>query len=220
MTNDDANRYFEVIEETFIALRGAPLLLSPKDWQLVDRWQRDGVPLGLVCSVLERLFESRARRGVKGRVNSLSYCANAVESAWSEVKEMTALGARAPAKPIAVGDRLRTLAASLPDGLPGPDWRSSIEDLAASAGEHEAERIERALAALDHDLIEACREQTGAVELGAIDGEVQRVLSGLAERVPEDDAADVRRRLVTEGLRRHWRLPVLSLFSPQARPPR
>ena len=40
--------YFQAIEETFVRLRGAPLLLSPADWQVARRWHRDGVPLPLV----------------------------------------------------------------------------------------------------------------------------------------------------------------------------
>ena len=64
--------YFRAIEEVFIRLRGAPLLLSPTDWQIARGWHRTGIPLDVVCSTLEELFRQRAEAGKQSTVRSLS----------------------------------------------------------------------------------------------------------------------------------------------------
>ncbi|HTQ81557.1 MAG TPA: hypothetical protein VMM92_16285, partial [Thermoanaerobaculia bacterium] len=55
----EEHAYFEAVEEIFVGLRGAPLLLSPADWQVARRWQREGVPLSLVRGALEEVFAKR-----------------------------------------------------------------------------------------------------------------------------------------------------------------
>ncbi len=82
--------YFQAIEELLVRLRGAPLLLAPADWQVASRWHRRGVPLDLVARTMEELFAKRRERGAQGRINSLRYCAPAVEAAWEELRELTA----------------------------------------------------------------------------------------------------------------------------------
>src|SRR5436305_4453642 len=106
--------YFQAIEEIFVALRGAPLLLSPADWQVARRWHQEGVPLDLVRSTLEEVFAKRKERGAKGKISSLRYCAPAVEAAWADLRELTAPGHRVPAPDFAGAPRLAALAAALP----------------------------------------------------------------------------------------------------------
>ena len=78
---DSDHAYFQAVEEIFVELRGAPLLLSPADWQVASRWRQEGVPLSLVLSILAERFAERAERGARGRVNSLRYFADAVDEA-------------------------------------------------------------------------------------------------------------------------------------------
>src|SRR5437763_16109793 len=87
---DSDHAYFQAIEEIFVELRGAPLLLSPADWQVARRWQREGIPLDLVRSTLEEVFAKRKERGAKGKISSLRYCAPAVEAAWADLRALTA----------------------------------------------------------------------------------------------------------------------------------
>ena len=96
--SDEAQQYFRAIEEAFIRLRGAPLLLSPEDWRQAEQWRRRGVPLELVLAVLEQVFARRLERGARGRIQSLRYCAQAVETAWQEVEALTAGGRRREAR--------------------------------------------------------------------------------------------------------------------------
>ena len=112
--------YFQAIEEKFVELRGAPLLLSPADWQVASRWHREGVPLELVTRTLEELFARRKERGAKGRISSLRYCVPAVEAAWGDLRELTAPGHRAAAPAFETAPRLAALAAALPARLRRP----------------------------------------------------------------------------------------------------
>lgn len=67
--------YFSDIEATFIRRRGRNLFLSPKDWALMDGWQKQGIPLHIVIRSIEAVFDKKP-----GAVASLAYCAPAVEA--------------------------------------------------------------------------------------------------------------------------------------------
>jgi hypothetical protein len=208
----DDRAYFEAIEEAFVRLRGAPLLLSPADWQVARRWYGEGVPLDLVRSALEEVFARRKERGAKGRISSLRYCAPAIEAAWSELRELTAPGERAAAPDLDISGRLHALAAALPEDLPErPAWAGRVVGLTGSS-----QSVEERLAALDHELVEAAGRGLGEAAAGEIDGAVRQTLAGLAGRLPEDEIERSRERLRRQILRKRLRLPVLSLFSPEA----
>ena len=88
--NDHA--YFRAIEDHFIRLRGAPLLLSPADWQIAREWHREGIPLDLVLGALDEVFERRAERGSERPIQSLRYCSSAVAAAWKRSFSMSQAG--------------------------------------------------------------------------------------------------------------------------------
>jgi hypothetical protein len=67
--------YYRAVEETFNRRRGAPLLLSPRDWALIGEWQSRPIPLRIVLQGIENCFDSFERRNPGARrINSLSYC--------------------------------------------------------------------------------------------------------------------------------------------------
>ncbi|HEX5759428.1 MAG TPA: hypothetical protein VF121_09560 [Thermoanaerobaculia bacterium] len=215
--------YFQAIEETFVRLRGAPLLLSPADWQVARRWHRQGVPLLLVQRVLEEVFERRRERAPKGRINSLRYCRQAVEAAWSEVQQLTAPGRRTEVEPLDVAPRLAALAAALPAALAGrEELATRVRRLGESAGggppAGDSEAVEAALAALDRELLERAGEALSEEARGALEEAVETTLAALAARLPAEDLAAARERLRRQLLRQRLGLPVLSLFSPEAAP--
>src|SRR5262245_7733792 len=72
---DGADPYFQAIEEAFNRRRAAPHLLSPRDWALIDSWQRARIPLRIVLQGIDNAFDAWARRPPTARrINSLSYC--------------------------------------------------------------------------------------------------------------------------------------------------
>jgi hypothetical protein len=71
----EPDAYFRTVEEEFNRRRGAPRLLSPRDWSLLQEWHATGIPLPVVLQGIGNVFEAFERRGPTARrINSLSYC--------------------------------------------------------------------------------------------------------------------------------------------------
>jgi hypothetical protein len=209
---DPDHAYFQAVEEVFVELRGAPLLLSPADWQVARRWHQEGVPLDLVRRTLAEVFARRKERGAKGKISSLRYCAPAVEAAWSDLKELTAPGQRAAAPAFEVAPRLAALAAALPAALAQRDlWAARVAGLSGAPQD-----VEDHLAALDRELLDAETAALSPDGRAEIDGAVEKTLGLLGGRLPADEVEMSRERLFRQTLRRRLGLPVLSLFSPEA----
>jgi hypothetical protein len=207
-----ARAYFEAIEETFIRLRGAPLLLSPTDWQVASEWFEAGVPLDLVRQVLDGVFARRRERASKGRVQSLRYCSDAVWQAWQESRELKAGGERLEAAAIDVEARLDSLVGQLPEDLPNREgWVERILALSGSP-----DRVEKELALLDGQLVRATGEIMGQADREHLAKRVNSILVGLQGRLPEPEIESARDRIWRRAVRESARLPLLSLFSPEA----
>lgn len=205
--------YFRAIEDAFIELRGAPFLLSPADWRMVEGWWTEGIPLAVVLSALAEVFARREERGEGRKVQSLRYCAAAVEEAWRRRRELG--GARQPVADLEldVAERLERLAARLPIGLARRgDWSRRIRAVGADPRQAEA-----ALAVLDAELLNHCLESLEAAARAEIEAEAANAVAAMAGRMDSRTQAADRRRLVREGARRRAGLPLLSLFSPDAR---
>jgi len=200
--------YFRAVEDAFVRLRGAPLLLSPADFLVAARWHREGVPLPLVVATLEEVFTKRREREAKGRINSLRYCAQAVDAAWAEVRELQGPGRREVVAETPVAERLAALAEALPAEIAGrEDWRRRV---LASSGP--AEVVEQALRGLDDELLAAADATLNAAERERLDGEVEAILDGLRDRFPDSELEALRAQLRRQRLRRLMGLPVLTLF--------
>ncbi|MFN7940682.1 MAG: hypothetical protein U0X73_03740 [Thermoanaerobaculia bacterium] len=213
--------YFQALESAFLKLRGAATLLAPADWHAAVAWRRLGVPLPLVERVMADLFEKRrAGRGGR-RISSLRYFAPAVEAAWEEMRVLSAGGERpelAP-EPLVVAERVERLADALPADLPRRDaWRARIAGLAArEAGEVEA--VEQELAQIDRELRSELESRLDTALAAGLAREVESALAPVRHRLPEEELAVAGGRLRAQLLRRRLKLPLLSLFAPEARQP-
>lgn len=207
--NSESQSYFRAIEESFIRLRGSPLLLSPEDWQQADEWRRRGVPLELILATLEQVFGRRTERGVAGKIQSLRYCAPAVETAWQEIEALTAGGRRREAPAVNVAARLTALAAALPR-----EQAELAQNVTALAGP--TSDVERQLAALDEAMMASALDKLTADERRALERRTAAALAALSGRIEADELAEARDRLLRQALRRARGLPVLSLFSSEA----
>jgi hypothetical protein len=202
--------YFQAIEEKFVELRGAPLLLSPVDRQVASRWHQEGVPLELVTRTLEELFARRKERGTKGRISSLRYCVPAVEAAWGDLRELTAPGRRAPAPAFETAPRLAALASAVSTDA------ALAARVAGLVGEPQA--IEESLAELDREMLDRAEAELSVDLRAEIAATVGKTLAALAARLPAEELEKARERLSRQILRQRLGLPVLSLFSPEAEP--
>jgi hypothetical protein len=217
MTSTDSSAedqaYFREIEQTFIRLRGAPLLLSPADWQLARDWRGRGIPLQMVLQTMEEVFRRRAERGRKGRIQGLRYLAGAVDRAWEKHLELVASGRREAPAEIDLPGRLGALAAALPVTLP------DRERLAARVRslEGSAESVEDALQSLDCEALQRIEDALEAEVRSELERSVDEALERLAARLGADERSRLRARLYRESLRRRAGLPLLSLFADEAR---
>ncbi|HEY6322495.1 MAG TPA: hypothetical protein VJA16_13145 [Thermoanaerobaculia bacterium] len=207
--------YFLAIEDHFVRLRGAPLLLSPADWQVARRWHQQGIPLELVRRALEEVFARRRERGAKGRISSLRYCAPAVEAAWTEHSELAAPGTRVEAEAFDAASRLAALAAALPTS--GDELRAELAALADAGLEPQA--IEERLAELDRRTLDGALAALGTEERAALDATLDKAIGAVAGRLAAAEIERARGRLARQVLRERLGLPMLSLFSPEAQPP-
>ena len=207
--------YFQQIEEAFIGLRGAPMLLSPVDWQVARGWYEAGIPAALVVSVLEELFARRAERGQSRRVSSLRYCSRAVEDAWRQTLELTGGVKRQKSQePSDWRESIARLAEQLPAALPDLErWRSKI---LALRSESSAERVEERLSELDGRLIDTVLIGMSGAERARLEKDVASTVGGLADRVEESVLEETRRRRLRLVARERAGLPLLSLFTPEA----
>jgi hypothetical protein len=204
--------YFRRLEKLFIDLRGAPLLLSPADWETARRWKSEGIPLDLVERVLREVFlrspEKRGRSGVRG----LKYFDSAVQGAWDEVLALGIEAIDRGAQPLDVPGRLAALVAALPSSPSGMDGlRPRIAALSGAA-----EDVEAALAALDAEMLRLVEQAMTPSVREMLDRDVDTALSKVGGRVRGDESGDLRQQLERQQIRRHWGLPVLSLFSSEA----
>ncbi|MBE21341.1 MAG: hypothetical protein CL481_04010 [Acidobacteria bacterium] len=87
MANSAHEQYFNRIEEHFGRRRGGPLVLSPKDWGLVEAWHDSGIPLRIVLRGINQAFDRFAASGPRpDRINSLLYCEQEIRAAWEEYR--------------------------------------------------------------------------------------------------------------------------------------
>ena len=155
--------YQAVVAEYFLGLRGAGLMLSPLDQDLVTEWEKRGVPVAVVCRGLRRGLEDLAERRA-GTPRSIRALRFAVEDEWRAYQHGRV--GDAPAPPAEEGAAAARLAAA----------RELLEDSARAVSEERRrgyraawralqaaeahpgsplERVEAALAAADARILEA-----------------------------------------------------------------
>ena len=201
--------YFQTLEEAFIRLRGAPLLLSPADWHMAKEWRQRGIPVELIERVLGEVLEERRSRPGADHIVTLRYFRRPVENAWNALGAVRASGLRGEAEALDVASRLGQLAEALPS-----EWQGS-EALGREilALEGNPEQIEKALTQLEDDLLARLEKDLGEGEKDEIDGIIDRTLGSLGGHVEAAELETTRRRLKREAVRRRHALPVLSLFA-------
>ena len=204
----DSHRYFRAIEDHFIGLRGAPLLLSPADHLVARSWFEAGIPLEVVLGALDTVFERRKERGSTRRVSSLRYCRPAVEKEWKRVAALRATDTRAAAPDSDVPGQLARLAGTLPPNL--PERAAWIKRITSLEGDPEA--VEEELIRLDRELLESLISSMTDDQRQATDQEIDRAMHSLRGRLPAQEIEAGRERLRRQAVRERFSVPLLSLF--------
>jgi len=212
MTEDDKDRsgYYQSIARAFLARRGAPLLLSPRDQALIAAWEARRIPLGVVLEAVGRTFDELRSRGRSTRGIPLSRCERQVDEAFAQHRDRGA-GSRGPAGAAAKPGKTGRARKEIEKALQGPAagdpeiaglLRGALAVLEPPGGdEEELERIDGRI----EDLLWT---QATAAEKAAAQTEARRELRDRPRA--ELDAAV--RRLVVKAARAGRRIPHVSLF--------
>jgi len=212
--------YYAAAEAAFVRRRGTPFLLSPRDFALLKEWRALGVPLEAVELGIDEAFSRREVRSAVGRVNSLSYCRDAVLEAWERRAETArgrggaadgAAGVDAGAALRALGQSLEALAGARPDlAAPVASAGRSLAKLASSG--KTPEQIEDSLARLDRRLAREIADALPGAERAEVDAEVARLLAGAGDRMDPAALEKTTRALTRRAIRERLDLPRLSLL--------
>ena len=220
---EEDRAYYAAGEAAFVARRGTPFLLSPRDFALLKEWRAIGVPIEAVELGIDEAFGRREERGATGRVNSLGYCRDAVLTAWERRAE-TAVGRGAgrdevPAEvaPALQGlaDQLREVARGRPE-LTGrlDSGMRSLERLARSS--KDPGEVEASLARLDRRLCNELFEALDDEARARIEKRVDDVLAKARVKMDRETEEKTRRALTRRLLREELHLPRLTIVGGQS----
>jgi hypothetical protein len=213
--DEDELAYYRAVEDHFAALRGTTFLFSPKDFALLRKWWREGVPLAAVLAALGEVWERRRERA-EDPVSSLAYCRHAVAR---HAKRLAAarVGAAKKGKPANFDGALHALAANVAESAAAwqhlPLVAAVLRDLERAVvslpTNVEEATLDEALADLEFTTLDAL--------LGALPAEMRNVTVSEVEAEMADLqlADEVRERtrhaLVVKALRRLIGLPRLEV---------
>lgn len=217
---EEDRAYFAAAEAAFIARRGTPFLLSPKDFALLKEWRALGIPLEAVEAGLDDAFTRREERGATGRVNSLSYCRDAILSAWERRAE-TSVGrgiGRAEGDTPDVAGALAALSERLdsvarvhpPLTRPIESALRSLDRLARSA--KSPGEIEASLARLDRRISNEIADALPEDRRRRVDADVETLIAKARVKMDRDTEEKTRRALTRRTLREELGLPRLTLL--------
>ena len=217
---EEDRTYYAAGEAAFIARRGTPFLLSPKDYALLKEWRALGIPIEAVEAGIDEAFSRREERGATGRINSLSYCRDAVLSAWERRAE-TAIGrgtGRDELETADTGARLARLAEALgwvarlhPELTERLDSAQRSLDRLAGSRKTPGE-VEASLARLDRRLSNELFEALPAERRGRVESRVEDLLAKARVKMDRETEEKTRRALTRRTLRGELALPRLTLL--------
>jgi hypothetical protein len=204
--------YFTEIELFYQARRESFTLLSTLDWVLIENWKDQGVPLDLILKGIDRAF-SRARR----QINSLAYCAKAIDEVIEEQKETRM---ERPEMPQISSEETRKYLANLAEEVNAvqplfPEFASKIGSVAASVREVETNSLrdaEQTLSALEEKLISIIRIAADESVLVEIHRDVESELAAFRSTMTTQQLAMLEQQLSKRKLLERYNLPRLSLF--------
>lgn len=212
----DSPNYFTIVEEHFQRARGTGWFrLSPRDWDLLDRWKGAGVPVEAVLRGIDAVFEKRRKRQGQETVNSLAYCKPAV---MVEAQAMARAGVgrptQRPAAPFRI-EQLREFIAGRVEALREAGQADLADSLAALNIDElfqDLEQLEQRLVAIEEKLLARLRGEVSDDWLSEARRSLDSELKPCRLKMTADQFAALERRLLDRRLMDEAKVPRLSLF--------
>jgi len=229
--------YFTEIEERWQQCRGTVTLLSPLDWALIESFQDSGIPLEVVLRGMEAAFAKQAKRQSKvQKVNSLSYCAQAILSEFERFRE-GAVGKHEPANSastqaqgerenlvqmmertagqlVQVSERIGREGLSLADGFfesIAETLQSLTEEVIAST-HLDFEQLELRLSMLEDKILATLFAALSNEVLLGLRTEVNQELNRHRRGLKAEHLAMLEKKMMSKKLLERFGVPRLSLF--------
>jgi len=213
------------VERHFVNLRGSPLFVTPREWQLIDAWHQKQIPLRVVKQGLDRSFE---RPKAAKRFRRLSYCRQSVESSFRRFCEAVA-GTRSAtdideelkrihAHLQGLEERLLAAERKLSDAHPAlasaleRSGRALAKLASSSLQGKDYSSIERELSLIEEQLVSQAESALGEEERRRCVGAAERSLEAYRGRMPEDVYRAALRSAYLKRVRGRYGIPALSLF--------
>jgi hypothetical protein len=217
-TGEDRS-YYEAAEAAFIRRRGTPFLLSPRDFALLREWRTLGVPIEAIERGIDVAFSRREERSATGRVNSLTYCRDAVLEAWERRAETSVgKGSSRPGKERDLRPALAELVRRIGEVRKRrPRLEAALESAAESLERlrksgKSAEEAEASLARLDKRLARELLDALPEPERGRLEADVEASLARAGLQMDAETARRTASALRRRKLREMLDLPRLTLL--------
>jgi hypothetical protein len=231
--SEEEKSYFRAVEERFCALRGAALLISPRDWALIASWWEERVPLALILDSLEEVFAARARRGDAAEdIASLAYVRSEVQRRFRLHREMVALRRGEEEESARLRREIRLHLGRVARGL------GFASDLAREQG-HEAlarallvgsaeikaarrlageigwnpTSAEARLEQIESEIMDSARGALSPEEREALQSRARDLVSSRGLRMTQEAFQITLNSIEQDLLRRQWRIPSIALLA-------
>ena len=199
--------------------------MSPVDWQLMEKWESEGVPLRIVLATIDDVFdqiEDDPKR--TGSIRTLSYCKDAVESryrswlesrvggAGQEAEEEETVAGPSSAEFESLAKRLETVADEFGEGISRVLKEASESLRGIAEGKHSAAESEAELERLDEAIDSALLEDAESERLAAAKKVVEEEIGARRGSMAEDVWERTEAMMVRKYLRENSGIPRLGLF--------
>ena len=193
--------YFTDIEDHFQKKRASLRLFSPIDWALIESFQEAGIPLEVVLRGIDLSFEKKARRKPgPDKINSLSYCTQAILSEFEKHQQSMAGQHSAPSSTLSAEPSEKELIVSLLEKA-GQQLRQAAEGEAARV--ISASLLSGAMESLDkirQELAVAASPDFATIDLRLTTLE-EKILAALQVGLCEEELLDLRQHISAELIR-------------------
>jgi hypothetical protein len=231
--SEEEKSYFRAVEERFCALRGAALLISPRDWALIASWWEERVPLALILDSLEEVFAARARRGDAAEdIASLAYVRSEVQRRFRLHREMVALRRGEEEESARLRREIRLHLGRVARGLGFASELAREQGhealaralLVGSAEIKAARRLageigwsptsaEARLEQIESEIMDAARGALSPEEREALQSRARDLVSSRGLRMTQEAFQITLNSIEQDLLRRQWRIPSIALLA-------